>query len=247
MAIKILMDLSHNESLTTFPDSTFESEEVLFDFVNMNEDLSDIDVLKKHQLLILGNPRPRKDPTEMLFTPKELKALKTYVKDGGSLLLSVSSKGDYESANSIGSIRVLNSLTGIKQFPDGIVYLPKNGNFYQKNTNFVFEKFPNHPIFTSLKSKDALVFGKCTYFILDEQEPPQTLIASETPALYYAIKRDYRDKVGNVPLLTEKTVGKGSVVTIATSEIFTLDEERGINVKSNKKFVKNLITYLAKN
>lgn len=239
------MDLSHNESLTAFPDTTFESDEVLFNFVNMNEDLSDVELLKQHQVLILGNPRPRKDPSEMLFNPKELKAIKSYVKDGGSLLLSVSSKGDYELANSVGSIRVLNSLTGIKQFPDGIVYLPKTGKFYQKNTNFVFEKFPKHPIFAGLKSKDSLVFGKCTYFILDEEEPPQTLIASDTPALYYAIKRDYRDTVGKIPLLTEKKVGKGSVVTIATTEIFTPDEERGINVKSNKKFVKSLINYLA--
>jgi len=239
------MDLSHNESLTSFPDTTFESDEVLFNFVNMNEDLSDVEQLKQHQILILGNPRPRKDPNEKLFNPSELKALKTYVKDGGSILLSVSSKGDYESLNSAGSIRVLSSLTGIKQFPDGIVYLPKTGKFYQKNTNFVFEKFPKHPIFSSLKSKDALVFGKCTYFILDEEEPPQTLIASDTPALYYAIKRDYRDTVGKVPLLTEKKVGKGAVVSIATTEIFTPDEERGIDVKSNKKFVKNLITYLA--
>jgi hypothetical protein len=166
--IKVLIDLSHNESITSIPEDCFPDLDVLFEFVNPNDDISDATYLKRFNLLFLGNPQPRDSVTDRLFTPLEVKGLKSYVRSGGSIFLTTSSKGDFDLPRTSGSLRVLHELTGIRLFPKGILYMAKGRKFFQKNTNLLIDLFPKHQIFQEFDASDQVILGKCTYFILDD-------------------------------------------------------------------------------
>lgn len=244
--IKILIDLSHNESITNIPENCLPDTEVLFEFVNPNDDLSDVNFLKRFNLLILGNPQPRASVSERNFTPIEVKTLKSYVQAGGSIFLTSGSKGDFDLPKSSGSIRVLQDLTGVQMFPNGILYMAKGRKFYLKNTNLLIDLFPKHPIFHDFNASDQIILGKCTYFILDLQNPPKILLETDPHTMYYAISKKYKDYIGKRPLCVLNTFGKGKVISLACSEILTMDAERGINRGSNRKFISSLLHYLIK-
>jgi hypothetical protein len=247
MDFYILIDLSHNETLHSIGGKIADSTDFIFEFLDNNDDLTEYERLSKYSLIILGDPHPRKNSSELLFTPTELKTLKRYVKSGGNLLLSSSSKGDEDVPQSLGSLRVLKQLTGVKQFPCGILFLPKSQPTYKKNTNLILDQFANHQILADFESGDQIVLGKCTYLILDPEIKSEVILSSNIHTNYYSEKWNYKDHIGVKPLCVINKFGKGLVATIATTEIFTADPERGINVQSNSKFVLNLITFLADN
>ena len=126
MLHKIFVDLSHNERIQTFPDRIFQDTdmEMLVSFNSPTEDLTDIDKLLSHDVVVLGDPHPVNEinETQLLFSPTELATLKTYVDQGGSLLVTSGARGDYNYENSHGSLRVLQSLTGIIRYHYTILF-----------------------------------------------------------------------------------------------------------------------------
>ena len=241
MTIKILIDLSHNEQLTSFPEQVFSNSDFFFDFTRPTDDLSEYN-LNQYNLIIIGNPKPRKS-TELLFKPSEIKNIKDYVKKGGNLLITSGARGDYNLANNLGSLRVFHNIAGISQYHYAILFHMTKNHYFQKKVNLIIKEFPKHPIFKDFNSKDKLIFGKSTYFTLKPKSNAIILLNSpnDTDTHYYAL--DEEKTIDNVPLFVVNEYFKGKVAIIATSEFLSKNKLSGIEAGSNKKFLFGLLSW----
>ena len=241
MTIKILIDLSHNEQLTSFPEHIFKKTDFLFDFTTPTDDLTEKN-LNQYDLVIIGKPKPQKR-TELLFKPSELRNIKDYVKKGGNLLITSGSRGDYNLANNFGSLRVFRKLTGIIQYHHAILFHMTEKQYTQKKTNLVIKEFPKHPIFKKFNSKDKIIFGKSTYFTINPKRDAEVLLKSpsNTDAHYYLF--DEEKIIGDVPVFVVNKYFKGKVAIIASSEFLSKNEINGIDAGSNKKFLFGLLSW----
>jgi len=241
MTIKILIDLSHNEQLTSFPEHIFRKTDFLFDFTTPTDDLSEIN-LNQYNLVIIGKPKPQKR-TELLFKPSELKNIKDYVKKGGNLLITSGSRGDYNLANNLGSLRVFRKLAGIIQYHHTILFHMTENQYAQKKTNLIIKEFPKHPIFKNFNSKDKIIFGKSTYFTISPKKNAEILLntPNNTDAHYYLL--DEEKTIDKVPIFVVNEYFKGKVAIIASSELFSKNKLNGIEVGSNKKFLFGLLSW----
>ena len=161
--------------------------------------------------------------------------------------LQLNLKGMKDMPADSGSLRFLVALTGIKEFPCGILFAAKSGKFRLHNTNLVFDTFPDHPLFNVLAPTEKIVLGKCTYFKLDHKAETTILLTSDNSTNYYSQKWNYKDRAGSKPLMILNEYEKGLVVSLASTELFTENPERGINVESNEKFISNLLSTLSEN
>ena len=241
MMIKILIDLSHNEQLTSFPEHIFKKTDFLFDFTTPTDDLSEIN-LNQYNLVIIGKPKPQKR-TELLFKPSELKKIKDYVKKGGNLLITSGSRGDYNLANNLGSLRVFRKLTGIIQYHYTILFHMTENQYIQKKTNLIIKEFPKHPIFKDFNSKDKIIFGKSTYFTLNPESNANVLLNSPNNTDAHNYSLDEEKTIGNVPIFVVNEYFKGKVAIIASSEFLNMNKLSGIEAGSNKKFLFGLLSW----
>jgi hypothetical protein len=241
MTIKILIDLSHNEHTKSFPEHVFRNSDFFFDFTRPSDDLSEIN-LNQYNLIIIGNPKPRKS-TELLFKPSEIKNIKDYVKKGGNLLITSGARGDYNLANNLGSLRVFHNLTGIVQYHHAILFHMTENQYSQKKTNLVIKKFSKHPIFKNFNSKDKIIFGKSTFFTISPKKNIEVLLNSpnNTDAHYYLL--DEEKTIGEVPIFAVNEYFEGKVAIIASSEFLSKNKLSGIEAGSNKKLIFGLLSW----
>ena len=241
MTIKILIDLSHNEQIISFPEQVFRNSDFFFDFTRPSDDLSELN-LNQYNLIIIGNPKPRKS-TELLFKPSEIKNIKDYVKKGGNLLITSGARGDYNLANNLGSLRVFHNLAGISQYHYAILFHMTKNHFSQKKINLVIKEFPKHPIFKNFNSKDKIIFGKSTYFTISPKKKAEILLNSpkNTDAHYYSL--DEEKTIDKVPIFVVNEYFEGKVAIIATSELLSKKKLVGIEAGSNKKFLFGILSW----
>lgn len=241
MTIKILIDLSHNEQLISFPEQVFSNSDFFFDFTRPTDDLSEIK-LSHYNLIIIGNPKPRKS-TELLFKPSEIKNIKDYLKNGGNLLITSGARGDYNLANNLGSLRVFYKITGISRYNYAILFNMIKKNYYQKKVNLIINKFPKHPIFKDFNSKDKIIFGKSTYFTMSPNKKAKVLLnsPSNTDAHYYLL--DEEKTVNKSPIFVVNEYFEGKVAIIASSEFLSNNRLCGIEAESNTKFLFGLLSW----
>ena len=241
MTIKILIDLSHNEQLISFPEQVFSNSDFFFDFARPTDDLSEYN-LSQYNLIIIGNPKPRKG-TELLFKPSELKKIKSYVKEGGNLLITSGARGDYNLANDLGSLRVFYKLTGITSYKYALLFHMTKNHYFQKKVNLIIREFPKHPIFNNFNSKDKIIFGKSTYFTLNPKSNANVLLNSPNNTDAHNYSLDEEKTIDNVPIFVVNEYFKGKVAIIASSEFLSKKELSGIEAGSNKKFLFGLLSW----
>ena len=241
---KIFVDLSHNERIQTFPDQIFQDTEMemLVSFNSPTDDLTDLDDLMSHDLVVVGDPHPIND-TESLFSPRELTTIKNYISRGGHLLLTSGARGDYNFENSFGSLRVFYPLTDITQFHYAMLFHKQSGKYLSKRWNLVIDTFPDHPIFQKMTTRDKIVLGKSTYFTLRPTHSSPVLL-SDTNTWYHKYASKTKQSVGAVPLLTAMEYGQGRVVTVASSSFLTRDPLNGVTVEANSKFLQGICSWL---
>ena len=241
MTIKILIDLSHNEQIISFPEQVFSNSDFFFDFTRPSDDLSQFN-LNQYNLIIIGNPKPRKN-SELLFKPSELKKIKEFVKNGGNLLITSGARGDYNLAKDLGSLRVFYKLTGISQYHYAILFHMTKDHYFKKKVNLIIKEFPKHPIFKDFNSKDRIIFGKSTYFTIIPKSDINVLLSSpnNTDVHYYSL--DEEKTINKVPIFVVSEYFEGKVAIIAASGFFSKNKMHGIEAASNKKLFFGLLSW----
>ncbi len=237
MVYKILMDLSHNEQIESFPDA-FSEDDFIVDFINKNEGPLTYEMLEDFDVLILGNIQHTDDKIDDKFTPNELKAIKEFVGKGGGLLITTGAGGDKDISIKQGSIRVLYKLTGVKKYWNGEIIYPKRNSIIE-NVNLKIKTIFQHPITDGV---NQLVLGKCTFFSITE-DAEDIIITSEKAAFNYFALGEI-DEVGQVPICVISEFYNGRVITLGSSSIFLEDAVIGIDIEDNNKFLDNIIRWL---
>ena len=237
MVYRILMDLSHNEQIESFPDA-FNEDDFIIEFINKNEGPLTFDILEDFDVLILGNIKHNKDNKDDKFTPEELKALKEFVGKGGGLLVTTGAGGDREISIKQGSIRVLYKLTGVKKFWNGVILYPKRNSIID-NVNLKIDTIFQHPITDGI---NRLILGNCTFFSITEDAEDIITTSEKASFEYFGLKEI--DEIGQVPICVISEFYNGRVVTLGSSSIFFEDSQIGIDIEDNRKFLDNIIRWL---
>jgi hypothetical protein len=248
MTIKILVDTSHNERITTFPENILETEEFIFDFTDPTGDLADLNRLSQYQLILLGHPIPREKIKDLLFTQEEIITLKEYVKKGGALLISSGSRGDYDYPADLGSLKVLNTLSGVKRFHYGILMNPMPEYHLEKKYDLLIPKIEENSDSKSVLKLEIkgkpLILSKCTRLELDSDLTPMTVFTSPPHTHFHSYQTKKTTRVDQVPLVVANNYFKGRVLSLATSQIFISDPTVGIKAGANTQLVKNSLSWL---
>ncbi len=241
---RILIDLTHNEQYNHIPDNIFEVE-YIFEFINPGDPFPTFSELIRYDLLIIGEIIPSKNQKDHLFHENEIRAIKKYFNEGGRLLITTSSGGDFDYKRSNGSLRALSLKTGVKRFWWGELFNNEKNNYYKTPENLIFKQFPSHEIFNGV---EKLIFADCTF--LEPTESPTTeqiLYTTENTHFRYFIDED-EDIIGKVPIIISNIEEKGNnkCLTIGSTLFMTKNKEFGIKIADNGKFFNNLINWLIK-
>jgi hypothetical protein len=244
LALKILIDLAHNERLKFFPDKVINPSEVLFSFNDASGDLSDEKVINKNDLIIFGHPVPRENQKDKLFTTEEMKVLEKFVKEGKSILLISGSRGDYNYSAQFGSLRLLKPLTGIAQFEYGLLMNSEPESFVGKKFNLKIPQLNPKSKIGRDPMNQPMILSKCTLLKLDPEIPTEIVASApmKTVIQYYESKK--KILVDQSPLIVTREYEKGRVLTIASTQLFTDDPEVGIDVKGNNELIKRMLSWL---
>lgn len=237
---RILVDLIHNESYKKIPDSLF-SLDYIFDFLNISDPFPLFSNLKKYDLLIIGEIIPSKNQKDHLFLKAELNTMRKYVYNGGKILLTTSSGGDFDYSRTQGSMRALYKVTGVKRFYWGELYCKSANDYYLSPENLVFTEFPNHPIFSNIKK---IVLADTTFFELDKDSEVQSILKTKKNMYFNYYADDFKDKMENESIIVANTFGDGKSLTIGSTLFMTNHEKYGIHLADNGKFFKNIIDWL---
>ncbi len=231
---KILVDLTHNEEVESLPDFIFPED---YEFEELEEGPITAEVLGDYDLLVLGNPQMGEDKKEFFFTKEEVLDLKKFVAHGASLLVTSGAGGDRDLKRALGSTRVLFTINGVTRFWNGMLHDEEHSVIDPQN--LLLDHFTKHWITRGLKS---VVFSEATF--LDVTETARELMQTQETANFKYTLDGTVDNVGAVPVMACTEFLKGRTVTIGCSKIFFEDADWGIEVKDNKKFLRNVFSWL---
>ncbi len=237
MTYRVMIDLSHNESIE-FPEFSLEEEDLEIDYIDKNEGPIDFSKLEDYDILFLGNIKPIEGQKKFKFSPEELTCIKKFVGEGGGLFLTTSAGGDHDIPMKDGSIRVLYKVTGVKRFWNGIINEISN-NFIVNKQNLRLTEFFNHPITRGLKE---VVLPECTFFSLAEEVDDLILTSEKATFQYYSDKE--LTEVGSVPVCAVSEFFEGRAVTVGSSEFLKEDSDFGVDAGDNFNFLTNIINWL---
>ncbi len=233
-AKRVLLDLSHNEEIESLPDFIFPED---YEFDELEEGPITAEILGEYDLVVIGNPQMGEDKKEFFFTKEEVLDLKKYVARGFGLLLTSGAGGDRDLKRALGSTRVLFTINGVTRFWNGMLQDEEHSVIDPQN--LLVDHFTKHWITRGLRS---VVFSEATF--LDVTDAAKELVQTyETTNFKYSLD-DTLDNVGKVPIVTCSEFLKGRTVTLGCSRIFLEDADWGVEVKDNKKFLRNIFSWL---
>ena len=243
---RILVDLSHNERYKQIPKGIFDFE-YNFEFLYPGMHFPVYDLLCNYDLIILGEIIPAQNVTDHLFLDSELGVLKQDVKDGGKLLITTSSGGDFdyeredEDIEDYKSIRALSVVSGVKRYWWGELFHPIKKMHYKNPEDLLITHFPPHPIFsgiTRIMLSDTTFLEPSTVYI------PQTILTSEEGSMFRYFVDDSEELVDEVPLITYYELGRGGCMVIGSTLFMSKQVEFGCSIENNSKFFSNIIHWL---
>jgi len=241
MSYKIIVDLSHNES-AEFPEFVLGEELYEVDYIEESEGPITFDQIELYDILFIGNIEHKKDQEGDKFTPKELKAIKRFVGEGGGLFMTTGAGGDKDIPMKDGSIRVLYKITGVKRYWNGIIKEGKP-NFRVKKHNLLFTDLYTHPI---TKGVGEVILPNSTFFTTESSsglvEDIMTT-SGKTKFKYYS--DESTERIGAVPIAVISEFYNGRAFTIGSSDFLMEDTEYGVDGGDNLKFLENIIKWLA--
>ncbi len=239
MPYKIIVDLSHNEALEEFPESSLDEDEIEVEYIDKNEGPIEYETLEDYDILFIGNIIHTADKKSDKITPDELKSIKKFVGDGGGLLLTSGEGGDRDITMKQGSIRVLYKITGVRRFWNGLILEAPN-NFLVKKQNLQLTELFAHPI---TKGVTELVLPNTTFFTTSEDDVDDIILTSEKSTFKYNIDNDINE-TGPVPICVTTEFYNGRCITIGSSDWLLEDSDFGLDAGDNLQFLTNIIEWL---
>ena len=240
MPYKIIVDLSHNEALEEFPESSLDEDEVEVEYIDKNEGPIEFETLEDYDILFIGNIIHKVNNKSDKFTPNELQSIKKFVGEGGGLLLTTGDGGDRDIPMKQGSIRVLYKLTGVRRFWNGMI-LEAPSNFLVKKHNIQVTELFAHPI---TKGITELILPSATFFTTSEDDVDDIIVTSEKSNFKYYVDNE-TSETGPVPICVASEFFNGRSITIGSTEWLVEDSDFGLDAGDNLKFLSNIIEWLA--
>jgi uncharacterized membrane protein len=238
MSFRIISDLSHNEQ-AEFPEFSLKEDLYEIDYIEKTEGPIDFETIETYDVLFLGNIQHTEDGKEDKFTPKELKAIKRFIGEGGGLFLTSGDGGDRDTPMKDGSIRVLYKITGVNRYWNGIVLESKN-NILVKKHNLLFNELYTHPI---TKKVGEIVIPNSTFLNTGEEGVEEIITTSGKTKFKYYIDEE-KDRIGSVPIAVTNEFYNGRAFTIGSSDFLLEDEDFGLDSGDNLLFFENIIKWL---
>ncbi|MHA1931776.1 MAG: hypothetical protein ACW96X_04495 [Promethearchaeota archaeon] len=240
MTYRIIVDLSHSEKIEEFPEFSLGEDVYEIDYIDKNEGPIEFDTLEDFDILFLGNIQHTPDGKDDKFSQDELKAIKKFVGEGGSIFLTSGDGGDRDIPMKNGSIRVLYKVTGVRRFWNGLIQEAPS-NFLVKKKNLLITELFNHPITEGIKD---LVLPNSTFLTISEEEVDDIIVTSEKSEFKYYLDDDV-GALGPVPICAVSRFYEGRCVTIGSSDWLTEDGDFGLDSGDNLKFLTNIIEWLS--
>lgn len=239
MSYSILVDLSHREKIEEFPEFALDEDDYDIDYIDKNEGPIDFDILEDYDILFMGNIQHTKDRKEDKFTVDELKSIKKFVGEGGSLFFTSGGGGDRDISMKLGSMRVLYKITGVRRFWNGVIQ-ESSSNFLVNKDNILVNELFNHPITEGITE---LVLPNCTFFTITEEDVEDIILTSEKAEFKYFMD-DETGAIGPVPICVVSEFFNGRCVTIGSSDFLLEDSDFGLDAGDNIKFLENILKWL---
>jgi len=239
MSYSILVDLSHREKIEEFPEFALDEDDYDIDYIDKNEGPIDFDILEDYDILFMGNIQHTNDRKEDKFTVDELKSIKKFVGEGGSLFFTSGGGGDRDISMKLGSMRVLYKITGVRRFWNGVIQ-ESSSNFLVNKDNILVNELFNHPITEGITE---LVLPNCTFFTITEEDVEDIILTSEKAEFKYFMD-DETGAIGPVPICVVSEFFNGRCVTIGSSDFLLEDSDFGLDAGDNIKFLENILKWL---
>ena len=240
MSYRIIVDLSHKEKIEEFPEFSLGEGTYEIDYIDKNEGPIEFDNLEDFDILFMGNIQATIDGKNDKFTQEELKAIKRFVGEGGSIFLTSGDGGDKDIPMKKGSIRVLYKISGVRRFWNGLIQ-ESSSHFIVKKKNVLVTELFNHPITEGISE---LILPNSTFLTISEEDVDDIIITSEKSEFKYSID-DELGALGPVPVCAVSKFYEGRCVTIGSSDWLTEDGDFGLDAGDNLKFLTNIIEWLS--
>ena len=234
----LLFDLAHNEMLNIESEDFSDFLELLHSLgfkVKTNDNNNLINkVFQNIEVLILGNP------IDDYFSSIEIKNIIDFVRSGGRLLIISEYGGDYVQKTN------LSDIAG-KYFG---IFLQKNivkeYNKINENCSSILhiQNFQSHKITRQLR--ELVIGGTCSLLLNKNSKPLFFSNNSWTEIYNHSSEQWLRDskEEQRQTLAAYSEYGRGKVVVLCDIDIFSNDQNIGLNRLDNRKFILNLFNWL---
>jgi hypothetical protein len=233
----ILFDLNHNEMLN-IDEKDFSDFLALIQNLNLkikrieNKDLTK-KVLEDIDILVIGNP------IDDYFSSIEVKEILDYVRVGGHLILISEYGGDALQKTN------LNDLTrnfGI-QFEKNLIKAKSSSTTNTSNIIHI-QNFPNKNLLNGLR--EVIIGGTCSLLLSKGAKPfLQTESNGVWSEMYNITTGEWiKDKEQQHILAAGTEFGQGKIIALGDVDLFSKDNNFGINSMDNQKFIQNLFNWL---
>ena len=243
---RILVDLSHNERYSQIPSGIFDLN-FTFEFLYPGMQFPELPILRDYDLIIMGEIIPAQNGMDHLFLSVEIELLKSYVKQGGKLLLTTSSGGDQdykgqdEDIEDYRSFRALNPITGVKRYWWGEVFHPSKYMEYMGPEDLMFTEFSSHPIFNGISQ---ILLSDNTFLEPSTVFPSEVLLNTLPGTMFRYFVDDSEELIDEVPLIIYRKFGLGASVVISSTLFMSTHEFFGSTQLDNAKLLLNIVNWL---
>ncbi len=236
------LDYSHNNILTLESSSFSEFTQFLFTsgykIGQIKSGFNSLSDLKKYKVIILSTPK------NINLKPEEIENIETYVKNGGSLLITSSSGGDYTNRTN------LNELIRKFGFEFGYDEINDSVNYVNLQRRPIITKFTPHVLTEQIKK---IVFSSsCSTQIIDFVDADKSVKVDgilQSGLNCWRKRHDGEDWIEEdcpkIPILVAVEYYAGKVVGFGNISIFSsLAREYGFTAFDNDILIANILNWL---
>ncbi len=236
------LDYSHNNILTLESSSFSEFTQFLFTsgykIGQIKSGFNSLSDLKKYSVIILSTPK------NINLKPEEIENIEAYAKNGGSLLITSSSGGDYTNRTN------LNELTRKFGFEFGYDEINDSVNYVNLQRRPIITKFTPHVLTEQIKK---IVFSSsCSTQIIDFVDADKNIKVDgilQSGLNCWRKRHDGEDWIEEdcpkIPILVAVEYYAGKVVGFGNISIFSsLAREYGFAAFDNDILIANILNWL---